>query len=158
MAKPDKAYQEFYCRQHRILGAFLAVHCWHNLYDAVIVGRETLAHIHQLRHFTEKHLSWLQNDIRPYFCHSEKLYYYKGSKKFAAVALSRVPIPPTFGHKAMHDVPRAKFWRGQKFKVAALAELVTCVETFTEETAASFLTLAGVGLSFPKPLPHKPGK
>ncbi len=114
MATPNEAYYEFYRRQHRVLGAYLALHCWHNGYDAVIVSRGTLAHIHELTRFSEAHLSWLQRDIRPYFPESTKLYYAEGTKKFAAVALSRIPIPKGFGHTPMQDEDRAKHWRKKK--------------------------------------------
>lgn len=149
MATPDQAYQAYYLRQHRVLGAYLALHCWHNGYDAVIVDRSTLAHMHELTHFTEKHLSWLQRDIRPYFPESTKLYY-SGSKKFAAVALARVEFPTGFGAQRLHDEARAKQWRVKGFRVAALSELPTCTDSFTEHTAAAFLTLAGAGLCVPE--------
>lgn len=149
MATPDQAYQAYYLRQHRVLGAFLALHCWHNGYDAVIVDRSTLAHIHELTHFTEKHLSWLQRDIRPYFPESTKLYY-SGSKKFAAVVLSRVELPQGFGEQRLLDEERAKQWRTKGFRVAALSELPTCPETFAEKFAATFLTLVGAGLCIPE--------
>lgn len=152
MATPNEAYYEFYRRQHRVLGAYLALHCWHNGYDAVIVSRETLAHIHKLTRFSEEHLSWLQRDIRPYFPESTKLYYTGGTKKFAAVVLSRVPLPAGFGVPSMQDRDRAKHWRKKRFRVAALSELSSCDDTFTEKTATSFMSLVGVGLSVPEPL------
>ena len=152
MAKPDQAYYEFYRRQHRVLGAYLALHCWHGGYDAVIVSRKTLAHIHELTNFTEKHLSWLQDDIRPYFAESSKLTY-TGSNKFAAVALSRVEIPSGFGRASMYDEPRAKHWRTKGFQVAALSELKTTNTVFTERDAASFLALTASGLAVPTALP-----
>src|SRR4051812_37210951 len=133
MAKPDQAYEAYYSRQHRVLGAYLALHCWHNGYDAVIVDRSTLAHIHELTKFTETHLSWLQRDIRPYFPESTKLYASAGAKQFAAVALSRVAIPQGFGTKSLQDKDRAKQWRTRGFRVAALSELPTCDDTFNEK-------------------------
>ncbi len=157
MATPNEAYHEFYRRQHRVLGAYLALHCWHNGYDAVIVARETLAHIHELSKFTEKHLSWLQRDIRPYFPESTKLYY-TASKLFGAVVLSRVEIPEGFGTGSMQDESRAKHWRAKGYRVAALSELKSCETTFTECTAASFLALVCGGLSFPQALSKKTTK
>jgi hypothetical protein len=154
MATPDQAYYAYYLRQHRVLGAYLALHCWHNGYDAVIVDRSTLAHMHELTHFTEKHLSWLQRDIRPYFSESTKLYY-SGSTKFAAVVLSRVELPQGFTTQRLQDEARAKQWRAKGFRVAALSELPTCSDTFTEKIAAAFLTLVGAGLCVPEP-PPKP--
>src|SRR5260221_13418797 len=130
MATPNQVYYEFYRRQHRVLGAYLSVHCWHNGYDAVIVTRETLAHIYEMTAFTDKYLGWLQTDIRPYFPESSKLYV-KGSKKFGAVVLSRIQIPDGFGSLSMHDEPRAKLWRKKGFRVAAISELPTCEDTFT---------------------------
>ena len=150
MPAPNEAYYEFYRRQHRILGAYLALHCWHNGYDAVIVNRQTLAHIHELTRFSEKHLSWLQRDIEPYFPESTKLYYTSGTKKFAAVALSRFSFPSTFGKEPMKDEDRAKRWRKKGFRVVTLSELPSCHDTFTEQTAASFMSLVGVGLSIPE--------
>ena len=150
MAKPKQAYQAYYLRQHRVLGAYLALHCWHNGYDAVIVDRSTLAHIHELTKFTETHLSWLERDIRPYFAESTKLYAPVGNKEFAAVALSRVGIPPGFGTRFLHNEERAKQWRAKGFRVAALSELPTCNNTFTEQEASSFLALAGAGLVIPE--------
>ncbi len=150
MATPDKVYKAYYRRQHRVLGAYLATHCWHNGYDAVIVDRSTLAHIHELTNFTKTHLSWLQRDIKPYFAHSFELYHSKGAKNFAAVALSRVPIPKGFGDASLDDTKRAAFWRKKDFRVAALSEMPTCESVFTEKEASSFLALISVGLVVPK--------
>lgn len=129
------------------------MHCWHENYDAVIVDRATLAHIHELAKFTEVHLGWLQQDIQAYFQFSIKLYYAEPHKKFAAVALSRVEFPPTFGTTTMRDEPRAQHWRSKKFRVCALSELTTCKTTFTEKDAATFLCQASVGLAVPTSRP-----
>lgn len=150
MAKPNEAYRAYYVRQHRVLGAYLALHCWHNGYDAVIVDRATLAHMHELTNFTETHLSWLQRDVRPYFAESTKLYATAGDKRFAAVALSRIPIPEGFGSRPLRDKERSEQWRAKGFRVAALSELPTCNQLFTEREAASFLALTGAGLVVPE--------
>ena len=153
MAKPSQAYYEHYKRQHRVLGAYLALHCWHNSYDAVLVSRETLAHFHEMKKFTDEHLSWLQADIQPYFPHTSTTTYTKTPSKFAGVALSRVPIPAGFGSQSLTDEQRAAQWRKKDFRVAALSELKTTKTVFTERDAASFLALMASGLVVPATLP-----
>ena len=149
MAIPENAYYEFYRRQHRVLGAYLALHCWHNGFDAVIVSRETLAHMHELKKFTSVHLTWLERDVRPYFPVTTKLYYTEQRNKFAAVVLSRIPLPKHFGTASLKDEDRAQFWRRRKFRVAALSELRGCDTMITEKSAATFLSQVGVGLAVP---------
>ena len=152
MPTPDRAYQAYYLRQHRVLGAYLALHCWHNGYDAVIVGRSTLLHFHELTHLTEEHLSWLRRDIRPYFPQFAK-FSCDGSDKLEAVVLSRVELPQDFGLEHLFYKDCAEQWRAKGFRVAALSELGICTDTFTEETAAAFLALVGAGLCIPEPPP-----
>lgn len=150
MATPTEAYYEYYRRQHRILGAYLAIHCWHAGYDAVIVDRVTLAHMHEITNFTKSHLSRLRDDIRAYFPHTIELFYTNGAK-FAAAAFSRIEFPSGFGNAKMQDVPRAEYWRKKDFRVCALSELRTTDLKFTEKEAATFLTQASVGMIIPTP-------
>lgn len=155
MAKPSQAYYEHFKRQHRVLGAFLALHCWHNGYDALLVDRETLSRFFELKKFTEEHLSWLREDIEPFFRHFHSLYFETPPSKFGSVVLSRVPIPTGFVEQTLTDEKRAAQWRKQSFRVAALSELKTTKILFTECEAASFLALMASGLAVP--LDGQPG-
>lgn len=157
MAKPSQAYYEHYKRQHRVLGAYLALHCWHNSYDAVLVSRETLAHFHEMEKFKDERLRWLRADIQPYFPHITTTSYTKTPSKFAGVALSRVLIPAAFGTESLTDEQRAAQWRKKGFRVAALSEVKTTKTLFTEREAVSFLALMASGLIIPVALPPVAG-
>lgn len=151
MAKPEQAYYEHYRRQHRHLGAYLSLQLWHSGYDAVIVDRASLATFHELKRFTDEHLSWLQDDIKSYFPHTTTFSYTKTPTKFASLVLSRLPLPPSFGSGSMHDEKRAELFRGHGFRVAALSEIKSLHRPFTEKSIVSFLALVACGLDFPKP-------
>ncbi|MBI5387069.1 MAG: hypothetical protein HZA90_20555 [Verrucomicrobia bacterium] len=150
MAKPSHAYYEHFKRQHRVFGAFLALHCWHNGYDALLIDRETLSRFFELKKFTEEHLSWLRKDIEPFFRHSHSLYFKIPPSKFGSVVLSRVPIPTGFVEQTLTDEKRTAQWRKQNFRVAVLSELKTTKTLFTECDAASFLALVASGLAVPE--------
>ncbi len=149
MAKPSKAYYEHYKRQHCVLGNYLVLQCWINGCDAVLVSRETLAHFHDIKNFTDEHISWLRNDIKPYFPHSTTTIYTKTSSKFAGLALSRVEIPTAFGRRSLTDEQRASQWRTKGFRVAALSEFRTTEALFTERDAVASIALMGCGLQGP---------
>jgi len=85
MTRPTQAYREHYRRQHRVLGAYLALHCWHEGYDAVIIPRETLEHFLKLKRFTDEHLSWLTKDINPYFAFTMRQCYRGNREKFSGI-------------------------------------------------------------------------
>jgi len=149
MAKPEHAYREHYRRQHRHLGSYLALQLWHAGYDAVIVDRSTLATFHELKRFTDEHLSWLKADIRPYFPHATTFTYTKTPSKFASLVLSRVSLPSDFGSGSMSDESRAEEARASGFRVAALSEIRGLHKPFTEKNVVSFLALLACGLDFP---------
>ena len=149
MSKPEQAYHEHYRRQHRVFGAYLSIHCWHNGYDAVIVPREVLARFHELKKFTTEHLEWFKNDIRPFFPHFSKFIFSKTPAKFAAVALSRVPISVSFGTGARGNVDRAERGRSEGFRVAAMEEILSIPQKLSERDAAAFLSLMASGLTVP---------
>jgi hypothetical protein len=149
MARPSQVYYEHYKRQHRVLGAYLLVHCWHSGYDAILVSRETLACFHELKKFTAEHLSWLQEDIKPYFPNFWATTYTRIPSKFHSIGLSRTPFPSAFGEESLSDVQRAAKWRSLKFKIAALSELNTTKTALTERDAVSFLVLMASGLAVP---------
>ena len=151
MAKPHETHSEYNRRQHLVLGAYLAMHCWHGGYDAVIVDRFTLSRLHELEKFKDERLSWLRRDIRPYFLYSEVLHF-TNKNKFGALVLSRTEIPEEFLSGNMRDEARAKRGRENDYRVCALSELKTCDTKITEESAVSFLALAANGLTFPAPL------
>lgn len=153
MAKPEHAYYEHYRRQHRHLGAYLALQLWHAGYDAVIVDRSALATFHELKRFTDEHLSWLRADIRPYFPHTTTFTYTKTPSKFASLVLSRVALPPNFGDGSMSDERRAEQARASGFRVAALSEIRGLHKPFTEKSVVSFLALLACGLDFPSTPP-----
>jgi len=114
-----------------------------------LVPRETLARFHELKKFTDDHISRFESDIKPFFPHCMRLRYTRSPSKFAAVALSRVPIPEGFGSKSLTDEERAKQWREKGFQIVSISELDTVKNSFTEGEATSFLALLATGLAVP---------
>lgn len=130
------------------------MHCWHCGFDAVIVSRKTLAHIFGLSNFTAVHMRSFLSHITPYFKKHVQLRVV-GSNTFFSVALSRVDIPANFGDVALHDTARASQWRGKGFKVAAISELASCHDTFSELDIVPFMSLIASGLDYPKNIKPK---
>jgi hypothetical protein len=150
MAKPEQAYYEHYLRQHRHLGAYLSLLLWHEGFDGVIIDRAALATFHELKRFTEEHLSWLMEDIKPYFPHAIKINYAKTKGKFASLVLSRFPANHNLGTTPLSGPARAQKYRSLGFRMADLSELRCLHRPFTERNIVSFLALVACGLDFPK--------
>jgi len=150
MAKSEQAYYEHYRRQHRHLGAYLALQLWNAGYDGVIIDRAALATFHELKRFTEEHLSWLTQDIKPYFPHHIKCHCSKTKNKFASLVLSRVPLTQDLGATPLTDSSRAAKYRALGVRIASLIEIRTLHRPFTEKNIVSFLALVACGLDSPR--------
>ena len=79
-------------RQHRLFGLFLAIQTWREGIDGIEVDRRFLESFFGLSRFKGVRITWLLQDIKPWFSFSVQRHYSPGPVAIASLVLSRVPI------------------------------------------------------------------
>jgi hypothetical protein len=142
----DSLHRELCRRQHRILGLELLLQAWVNQIDSLIMDREQLSNFLGIARFKSSRLTWLEEDLYPYFRHQSIFYKSSSPDSLHSIVLSRIPLddmPDT----TMTSEKRAAAARA----VGIRMELVTDLETFdanqTEADMYSFVSLLAAGLA-----------
>src|SRR5436309_10063720 len=118
----DNPHRGFCRKQDRVLGDFLAVHCWCRGHDGIVVGRDFLRLFLSIWKFKEARLDWLRADLKPWFAH-QVLYVYSGSTP-ASIFFSRVPIEEFLPSGRMSNERRIELMRPGAPRMATLNQVL----------------------------------
>lgn len=89
-----KPYDEYYRRQHRIVGYYLALQAWLRNLDCIVLNRSDLQTFLNITNTGEDRIKQFTADNKPWF-KFHKAYYRRGSKTYIrSLFLSRVDISP----------------------------------------------------------------
>src|SRR5271157_2480431 len=72
----NKAYREFFRRRHRIVATYLALQAWRHNLDCIVLDRWALERLFELERFKNSRISWLREDLEPWFPHQWVCYYF----------------------------------------------------------------------------------
>jgi hypothetical protein len=92
-------------RAHRQLSFYLLTQAWVQHVDCVVVTRDELMTYLDLANMQRKRLSWLKDDLRPEFAHSEAMFT-RGTGVWQTLYMSRAPFPKGFGWGIMTTAAR----------------------------------------------------
>lgn len=143
----DQTYREAHRRQHKLLGAYLALWAWKHGVDAIVVQREQLLPFLGLERMQDKRVDWLKQDIRSFF---PDAWTTVDSKRnvYSTLYLSRRPFPHSVKTGSMSDQKRLEVFGTASIKAAVvkipkeaeivriLAGIVHGILDFPDETAA----------------------
>lgn len=130
-AKTREAVREDAKRQHRVLGMYCALYCWHHQKDAIFVSRDLFLEFIGLERLKDIRFKWLQDDINSYFP-----YVFTHKKENASstkfVVLSRLSKSDlmTNTKKAIYFEP-AIFQMAKKYSTDLQLEALSGVKTNT---------------------------
>ncbi len=79
-------------RQHRVFGHFLAVQAWLRGLDCIVLVRRDLEAFLQLERFKSVRVSWLREDLEPWFPYQEPYFQSGAMSSLHSLFVSRVPI------------------------------------------------------------------
>jgi hypothetical protein len=65
--KNEDFYREACRRKHRVLGHYLAIQAWLRKLDCIVLQRRELEHFLGLERFKSTRVTWLINDLKPWF-------------------------------------------------------------------------------------------
>lgn len=102
------AHREACCRQHRVLGHYLAVQAWLRGLDCIALEREDLEAYLGLERFKSERVRWLIEDLAPWFPHKSDFYKSNAKSSLHSLFLSRVPIGDWLPTKIMTTDARVK--------------------------------------------------
>ncbi|MBN2884647.1 hypothetical protein JXE04_01855 [Patescibacteria group bacterium] len=66
-ARIREAVREDARRQHRVLGMYCALYCWHHQKEAIFVSKDLFLEFIGLERLKKVRFEWLQNDVNSYF-------------------------------------------------------------------------------------------
>jgi len=87
--KVREAVREDARRQHRSLGMYAALFCWHHSKDATFVTKDLFLSFIGLERLKDIRFEWLEEDIKAYFPYVFR--HTKSSNTSEIVVLSRIP-------------------------------------------------------------------
>jgi hypothetical protein len=99
-------YREFCRRQHRSLAAFLALKCWTEGADFVVITRDFLQSYLDLERFKSQRKDWLKADFEHLFPHQKDLIFRGTQGKFASIYFFRAPFDDDLFEGTMSDEER----------------------------------------------------
>jgi hypothetical protein len=88
----DTFYRTACARRHHIIGHYLAVQAWIRSLDCIVLDRVDLEFFLGLQRFKSVRVTWLRDDLRPWFAHQEAFYRSGAPSSIHSLFLSRVPI------------------------------------------------------------------
>lgn len=142
-----KPYDEYYRRQHRIVGHYLALQAWLRNLDCMGLDRSDLQALLNITNTGEERIKQFIEDIKPWF-KFHKAYYRKSSGTYVlSLFLSRIAIKLPPGSKMSVDQRIAKAgtaggeMRVERFSMAKIP---------SEKEMVSDLALFATGLKAPQ--------
>src|ERR1044072_4899490 len=88
----DTFYRTACARRHHIIGHYLAVQAWIRGLDCIVLDRVDLEFFLGLQRFKSVRVTWLREDLRPWFEHQEVFNKSGGPSSIHSLFLSRVSI------------------------------------------------------------------
>jgi hypothetical protein len=79
-------------RQHKVLGLYLAICCWINKLDAIVLERSDFLKFLGLERVKRARVNNFQSDIKKWFPHQYPYFKTKAADCFSAIILSRNDI------------------------------------------------------------------
>jgi len=152
----EEFYREACRRKHRVLGHYLAIQAWLRKLDCIVLQRRELEHFLGLERFKGARITWLINDLKPWFPFQAPYYKSKSMSSINSLYLSRIEIS---SHLDKVRLPNGKssMTVDQRIKGLLLGAPKTekfLVDSSTapplEDFIVSDLTLVTAGITEPK--------
>jgi len=142
-------YREACRKEHRLIGHYLAVQAWIRGLDCIVLERHDLQALFELERFKSSRVTWLMEDLKPWFPEQEA-YYRSGSEcSIGSLFLSRVPIEPFLSSETMTTEARIKGMPPNSPKTERFTSSMAKKDVPTKEKILSFLAFLDAGLIDP---------
>lgn len=113
--------REEFQRIHRILGNYLALCCWVNGVDAVVLDRDELYRFFGTALNDTRRVEWLAEDLRTWFPHVKKLIFRADAP--ASLYLSRVSMNDDLFKERMSDSRRVREAKERGLKISLYEDI-----------------------------------
>ena len=128
----NKVQRESYKRNHKLLAIYLAITAWKLGVDCVIVQRNQLLPFLDIGRAEGSRFKMIEEDVKDFFPYVAPFHVgEKAQGAFAALYLSRYPIPEETDFELMSDEDRAIALIGKGLKTAVV-EIPTEAEIIKE--------------------------
>ena len=95
MEETDETYRQAIARQHRIYAHYLALYAWVRKIDCLIINRQQLLKLLNLKAIKQARMAWFEEDVRPWFPELHTMWASSNDERLSSVILSRHPVPPS---------------------------------------------------------------
>jgi hypothetical protein len=89
----DETYRQAVSRQHRIYAHYLALYAWRRKLDCLIINRQQLLKLLNLKAIKQTRMAWFEEDFRPWFPELHTMWASNNMDRLSSVFLSRLPVP-----------------------------------------------------------------
>jgi len=153
----EEFYREACRRRHRVLGHFLAIQAWLRKLDCIVLRRRDLEHFLGLKRFKATRVSWLQEDLKPWFPFQTPYFKSQSPSSIHSLFIARVEMESHLPKGSMTT----------DLRIARMAKVAPKTETFILETATKLpledfiiaeLALVSAGIKAPITYTKKDGK
>jgi len=94
-------------RQHRRIGLYAVLQCWHRKLDGVAFSRSHLSRLIGLRRFKGTRIEWLRKDLAEFFPYSST-FYSTDTESFSSIFVSRRPLAGTLPMGELSSIERIR--------------------------------------------------